>query len=28
LDIEAPTPQAPSMKMALEQFAKRYNNAK
>jgi len=25
LDIEAPTPQAPSMKMALEQFIKNYN---
>ena len=28
LDIEAPSPQAPSMKMALEQFVKRYNNVK
>lgn len=25
LDIEAPTPQAPSMKMALEQYIKKYN---
>lgn len=28
LDIEAPSPQAPSMKMALEQFIKRYNTTK
>ena len=28
LDIEAPTPQAPSMIMALEQYIKQYNKAK
>jgi uroporphyrinogen-III synthase len=28
LDIEAPTPQAPSMTMALEQFIKMNNKAK
>ena len=28
LDIEAPTPQAPSMTMALEQYIKKYNKAK
>ncbi len=28
LDVEAPSPQAPSMKMALEQFVKRYNSGK
>ena len=28
LDIEAPTPQAPSMTMALEQFIKKHNKAK